>query len=110
MIRITHAERIQRSTDTYSEHQGWKKAPFSSKLSGYYRTRFGSFKGRIERSSGLKFYIYNPPEELHKHRRWVCFTSCGHGKYSVHFSTKPKDVDSGIQQIERTLHEAFTQK
>ena len=98
---IKPAVQISRSAQTYAEEQGWRSTSwFGSHLSGYYRTKFGSFRGKVRPSSLPEFFIYNPPEELQNHSHWICFSYRGGGKYAVHFSIKPKDVDSGIQQIE----------
>jgi hypothetical protein len=101
---------VQRSTRPYYEEQGWQVSGgrwFSTpKLTGYYRTPFGSYKGEID-PSYLKFSIINPPEELKSHSHWVCFSYRGGGRYSVHFRIRPRDIDSGIMQVERMLCESF---
>jgi len=102
---------IKRSTKPYLKEQGWRHTYENGQpqLEGYYRTRYGSFYGRIQNPSSSKpsFYIKNPPKELDKHSHRSCFTDRGNGWYSVHFSTLPRDLDSGVLHIERTLNEAF---
>ena len=109
------ALRIRRSARPYYEEQGWERHAaglFSTKtiLKGFYRTPYGSFEGEIAlNGSSPSFYIINPPEQLKNHSHWVCFSYRGQGRYWIHFSRRPKDVDSGILQIERMLNEAFRQ-
>jgi hypothetical protein len=108
---IKHTVTIERSARPYYEEQGWQFGRggwFSTpKLTGYYRTPFGSFKG--EATDSLTFFIFDPPEELKSHSHWVCFSYRGGGKYFIHFRVRPKDIDSGIMQVERMINEAFEQ-
>jgi hypothetical protein len=110
--RIQPRITVSRSRQNYAKEQGWKDKSGgwfgSSQLEGYYRTKFGSFKGQIKPDS-LAFYIFKPPKELKNHSHWACFSHRGGGKYSIHFSVRPNDIDSGILMVERILHESFTQ-
>ncbi len=104
--------KVQRSKEPYHVEQGWQRTSISFlspnvKLKGYYRTRYGSFRGEIKLGSSPSFYIINPPDELRGHSHWQCFSPRGGGRYSIHFAVRPRDVDSGIMRIERMIHEAF---
>jgi len=110
--RIQPPITVSRSRKSYAQEQGWldKGGGWfgSPHLVGYYRTKFGSFKGEIIPAS-LSFYIFKPPKELKNHSHWACFSHRGGSKYSIHFAYLPRDIDSGIMQVERILHEAFSQ-
>jgi hypothetical protein len=100
---------VKRSNKSYLQEQGWLLTNGHSRpvWEGYYRSRYGSFKGRIELSLPPKYYIYNPPEPLRYHH-WSCFTQASSsGWHSIHFSTVPKDASSGVLAIERLINDAF---
>jgi len=107
---------VKRDTEPYLPKQGWKlnTSTTPAEWHGYYRTRFGSYKGRIIASTPPQFYIHKPPaglKERHSHK--ACFTAMkDDGWYSAHFSKLPKDLDSGVIKLERILYEAYllTQK
>jgi hypothetical protein len=109
--RIQPRIAVRRSQRNYAEEQGWQQKNGgwfgSPRLEGYYRTKFGSFKGEIKPES-LSFFIIHPPDELRHHSHWSCFSLRPGGKYSIHFAHRPRDIDSGILQVERILHESFT--
>jgi hypothetical protein len=100
---------IRRSPKTYLNQQGWRRAFLhsGSEWHGYYRTRFGSFKGRVAASNPSRFYIYKPPENIKRHSHWACFSDQGGGWYSVHFRKMPRDIDSGVMAIERIIGESI---
>lgn len=107
LIAIKRRITVKRSARPYLIQQGWKLTHgLERQWEGYYRTRYGSYKGKIERSSSPKFYIHNPPEPLRQHH-WACFTELPGGWYSAHFKKLPKDADSGVMAIERLINEAF---
>jgi hypothetical protein len=116
LLQRLHALRrgtiIRRSPKTYLSQQGWRKAFLhsGSEWQGYYRTRFGSFKGRVAASNPPRFYIYKPPENLKRHSHWPCFSDQGNGWYSVHFLRIPTDLDSGVMMIERIICESMKLK
>ena len=103
---------IRRSTKTYLKQQGWSQTSLSSgsEWQGYYRTRYGSVKGRVTVLSSPRYYLYKPPEKLRKHPHWACFTSQGNDWYSVHFRRIPKDLDSGVMAIEQIISESMRLK
>jgi hypothetical protein len=105
---------IRRNPDRYLKQQGWALALLGkdTQWQGYYRTRYGSFKGRVVASaSPPSFYVYKPPETLKlKHPHSACFNSQGNGWFSVHFKRPPGDPDSGVMAIERILTESIRLK
>jgi hypothetical protein len=104
---------IKRSPKTYLKQQGWRQTSLSlgSEWQGYYRSPYGSFKGRVGGSASYpRFYLYKPPEKLRKHPHWACFSSQGNDWYSVHFKRVPKDLDSGVMAVERIISEAMRLK
>jgi hypothetical protein len=104
---------VARSAKPYIVEQGWKLTTGATypEWRGYYRTRFGSFKARIEMAYHPKFYVHNPPEGLTtRHSHKACFNpspSLGDKWYSVHWYIQPQDIDSGVMEIERILREAY---
>jgi hypothetical protein len=102
---------VKRSRKSYLAERGWvlTGSGADERWEGYYRTRFGSYKGKIEPGCyPPKFYVKDPPEGLAKHKHWACFTDLKNGGWrSVHFRILPKDIASGVIGIERILHEAF---
>ena len=106
---------ITRSSKRYIEGTGWQQTNTTPcEWHGYYRTRFGSWKGRIIASTPPQFYIYKPPKGLkERHSHAACFNKIGDdGWYSSHFKKMPRDLDSGVIELERILCEAYllTQK
>jgi len=93
--------------DKYWQEQGWRLD--RTQLKGYYRTFRGSYRGVIDlfESGRHMFHVYKPPKKLRQHGHAVCFRHKGNGLYWVHFATLPKDVDAGIMEIERILHESL---
>lgn len=57
---------VKRSTAPYIEQTGWHQTTSTSprEWQGYYRTRFGSYRGRITASTPPQFYIHKPPKGL----------------------------------------------
>ena len=105
---------IKRSAKTYLTEQGWRLTYENGKpqLEGFYRSRYGSFAGRIQNLDSAKpsFFIKDPPKELDRHSHRACFTerpNIGKGWYSVHWSTLPRDLDSGVLHIEEVLNASF---
>jgi hypothetical protein len=79
-------------------------------MDGYFRTRFGSYSGRIENpeSSSRRFYITNPPQQVLSGPHGACFQPRGPHEFFIHWSVPPKDLDTGILRVEHTLLEALT--
>lgn len=103
--------KVNRSEPPYWRQQGWQRSRlgFSPGYTGYYRTPHGSFRGEIKESysGNHEFFIIKPPRQMKKHPHWVCFTHQGNGRYLIHFSKRPRDIDSGIVAIERMIRESL---
>jgi hypothetical protein len=114
IFRKRHPIPIKRSTKTYIREQGWRLTyeQREAQFEGFYRCRYGSYAGKIQNltSSKPSFFIKDPPQALFGHPHGNCFTHRPHigtGWFSIHFSTLPRDLDSGVLHIERTLNESF---
>lgn len=90
----------------YWQEQGWKLG--TGRLDGYYRTKFGSYKGYIKLFLSGKhlYHIYDPPVEIRFHSHWPCFVAKGGGMYWIHFDIEANCVDTGILTIEKIIREA----
>jgi hypothetical protein len=91
----------------YWQESSWIKT--GGTFRGFYKTDYGSWRGLIERNykGDYSFYIFEPPQVLKNSDHGQCFTYKGNSKYEIHFSEKPKDVDSGIITIESVIAETF---
>ncbi len=99
---------VKRTQKPYWKQRGWGKS--GNKYYGYYRTKFGSFRGqaRISPSRQTKLYIQNPPDCLREHSHWACFVKENNGWFFIHNNDNGEfDLSSGIIQIEQILTEAF---
>lgn len=98
---------VPRNTQQLFEERGWTLR--GRALKGYYRTRFGAFKGRIEKAlSRPVFYIIDPPRELLHGDHSACFTEVRREEFRIHWSCKPIDCNMGILFMERCITEALT--
>ncbi len=99
---------VRRDTRPYWQQRGWVKRN-AYRIDGYFRTRFGSWKGKatISPSKRIELFIHKPPAKLRKHPHWECFMSRAKNWYFVH-THGIKDLSSGIMQVERVLTEAYT--
>lgn len=105
---------IQRSDEPCWKERGWTKIPNGSRgctYHGYYLGRFFFFKGLIEEKyfpGDFEFFIFNPSAALKAHSHWQCFNNYrGDNKFFIHFTEEPKDVYSGIAQVESIISEAY---
>lgn len=78
---------------------------------GYYRTKYGAWRGEIERR-GDKFrvFIFKPPQnQIKKHSRWACFHLVRGNKWRIDLAVNPKDRDVGaiIFYVEKVVSESF---
>ena len=91
----------------YWQLKDWKVQ--GTQLVGQYQTPQGSVQGYIKqyRAPRPRFFIANPPAELHGHPHWICFHSIGSNHFSIHFSPAPKNPDDGIRAVEKVLAEAL---
>lgn len=104
---------IKRRAKGYLPEQGWElSGGLNPQWNGFYRTRFGSYKGRVvpKAEPNRRYFIHNPPKSLRNHH-WACFTEMKGmeqgGWYAVHLLPFPKDIDSGVLAIERVIDEAY---
>src|SRR5438045_2411189 len=87
---------IRGSSKTYLSERGWRRISAfpNHEYQGCYRTRYGSWGGKLVAGANPRYYLYKPPEALKlKHSHSACFSSQGNGWYSVHFRKIPKDLD-----------------
>jgi len=76
---------------------------------GHFKTPFGRCHGVIRWCSkeDFSFYIHDVPQALLDGPHGRCFAEVKPGKFRVHFSQAPSDINSGIFYIETLLTEAF---
>lgn len=97
---------VRHKEKPYWKRRGWKKS--NGNLTGYYRTKYGSFKGKIkDYRTKPEVLIYNPPKQLNNHAHSNCFFSKGGGKFKVHFKQKIDKPSIAIQSVEKILRESF---
>jgi hypothetical protein len=99
---------VQRDKRPYWEQRGWTCQ--GGEYCGYYRTAFGSWKGKakISFSGRIELFIQNPPKILENHSHWPCFRSRLGGWHFIHTNEPITDLSSGILAIENILTEAHS--
>ena len=99
---------VKRDTRPYWAKRGWRG--FLGKYTGWYRTQFGSWKGRaiVSPSGRIDLFIFAPPYALRRHPHWPCFFRKESDWYFVHVQDQQHDLSSGVIRIEQILTEAFT--
>jgi hypothetical protein len=89
--------------------RGWKQE--GNRFSGYYRTRYGAWKGLVEPKGDIfKVFIFYPPtEKLKHHPRWICMHHCSGSKWRIDLAINPKDRDVGaiIFFVENMIIDSF---
>lgn len=97
---------VQRDTRPFWQQRGWKQN--ERDFHGYYRTRFGSWRGKakVSPSGRIDLYILKPPEALQAHPHWQCFNSWTGKWYSIHHHGAA-DLSSAIIEIERILTQSL---
>ena len=108
LIRPTRTpERVSRREIPYWRERGWTRQ--GNVYHGTYQTPYGSFRGMVEdRGFGdLRFYMFDPPQQVRNSSHWACFAPRGKKGFHVHMATRPADVGSGIMTIERLIQNAF---
>jgi hypothetical protein len=110
VIEVKPVLTIKREPMTYAKKQGWQQK--GRVWNGYYRTRYGSFRGSIEQDpSGreFRFYIFEPPVQVLAGVHGACFRKdvATGNRYWIHFSYKPADMDSGILEVEQIIRASF---
>ncbi|CAG0986195.1 hypothetical protein PHYC_02037 [Phycisphaerales bacterium] len=98
---------VQRNTQRLFEERGWRWK--GNTLEGFYRTKRGSFRGRIAGADGSspEFYI-EASRAILDGPHGACFQPRGPREFRVHWSTRPDSVDTGILRIEHTILEALS--
>ena len=99
---------VHREERSLAELLGWKEQ--DNTFTGFYRTVHCACLGRITKffDGLLDVFIHHPPEQMHCHPHWACFSCHDDGWYSIHF-TDPDiaQVGSAILAVQRMLNEAF---
>jgi hypothetical protein len=104
--RVNGKPVVQRDTRPVWMQKRWRQQ--GNEYHGYFRTRFGSWKGRmyVSPSGRVDLFIHNPPDALHRHPHWACFSALKDGWYSIHHYGI-YELSSAIVHIESMLAEAF---
>lgn len=91
----------------YWQESNWIKT--GNTFRGTFKTDYGSWRGLIERNyeGDYSFYIFELPQSLKDSDHGQCFSYKGNGKFLIHFSEKPENVDSGIITVEGVIAGAF---
>lgn len=87
------------------QEKRWKRN--SNSYVGYYQVKDGRWFGEVRHpyTGEIEVFIQRPPASLQKHPHWHCFHYLGNGLHKLHFSQKPRDVDSAILLMERLIRE-----
>lgn len=98
---------VQRNSVPFFQERGWRRK--NGSLRGFYRTRHGSFEGWIKNpfSKNADYYIKRPPKAVVSGPHGACFTERRREVFSIHFSPRPRDVNTGIRAVERVILEAL---
>lgn len=102
------ADPLARPAVPYWVLRGWRHVGAGVYL-GYFKTRTGRCHGVIKWRSqrDFGFYVHDVPDAILDGPHGACFTEVEPGKFRVHFSQLPGDLNSGIFYIETLLQEAF---
>jgi hypothetical protein len=105
-FRLCHA--VKRSATTYLVQQGWEfKGGEHPHWEGHYKTPKAEFRGWIDQVARPRYCIFKPPEALKRAYTSNIIDQHREGWHTVHFCTMPKDLDSGVLEIERLLRQAL---
>jgi hypothetical protein len=97
---------VSRDSSPYWQDAGWVKS--GDHYEGNFLANNKTYQGTIvwDQSHGLRgCFVRYPPTGLWSHPHGPCFSHTGGGLYSVHFNTKPRDVDGAIIQVQNILAE-----
>jgi len=99
----------QRRGILYWKLRGWKKVGDCLYL-GHFKTRLGRRHGVIkwDSSSNFSIYVHNVPQAILDGPSGACFAEVKPGKFRVHFSQLPSDLNSAIFYIETLLQEGLS--
>ncbi len=108
--KSTNNKVVRRNIVPLWQEKNWIKK--QNRLIGYYRTRYGAYKGEIVEPyrGSFQFLIFDPPSCLTRHSHFACFIPKKRGIYEVHFSTKARTPDEGILAIEKILIESHQKR
>lgn len=99
---------VKRSATTYLAQQGWEfTGGEQPHWEGYYKTDKATFRGWIDQLARARYCIFRPPEALKRAHAANIIDQHRQGWHTVHFCTQPKDLDSGVIEIERLLKQAL---
>lgn len=89
--------------------RGWEQ--HGNTYRGYYRTRYGAWRGEIRKVGDIfKVLIFKPPiDQLEKHSRYACIREVSNGKYRIDLHKNPKDKDIGaiIFYVENLIVQSY---
>jgi hypothetical protein len=95
---------VKRSATTYLAQQGWEfKGGENPHWEGCYKTPKAEFRGWIDDLARARYCIFKPLEALKRAYASNVIDQHRQGWHEVHFCTQPKELDSGILEIERLL-------
>ncbi len=76
---------------------------------GLYQTKFGIWKGKIERDgNSWEYYIFNPPQSILQGKHEACFHHKGGNWWWIHFKVEPLNPSDGVLAVERLIIETFS--
>ena len=104
---------VQRSNVAMWVQRGWKRS--GNLYSGVYASKWGTFRGSIEKRADTWMVSIQPPPEMSNNPRWGCFHPQPNkaGWYWIHLAQPPRDpsddgcVSSIIVYVERLISESF---
>lgn len=93
------------------QKQRWKSK--GNTFSGYYRTRYGAWRGEIiRRGDWFDVFIWLDPRipNIERHNRWICFHHISGRKYQINLAHNPADRDPSaiIFYVQKVIGECFT--
>jgi len=99
----------QRVGIPYWKLRGWRKVDECLYL-GHFKTRLGRRHGVIKWDSSFDFgiYVHDVPRAILDGPSGACFEEVKPGKFRVHFSQLPSDLNSAIFYIETLLQEGLS--
>lgn len=111
-LHASHAQRttprvIPRNSTRFFEERGWQLRGHD--LHGFFRTRYGSFRGVIKRATGSSpdYFIESPPKQVLQGPHGPCFRPAAPNLFQIHWKERPDSVDVGILRVEHCILEAM---